>query len=82
MGIACVGEVVAVGKGVTNFKIGDRVASKGPYAEYVLVPVNLAAKVPDDVSDEEAAFTVIGSIALQGICLCKNSSVRQKIKKV
>ncbi|ANT65155.1 bi-domain-containing oxidoreductase [Prosthecochloris sp. CIB 2401] len=69
LGYCNVGEVVAVGKGVTEFRIGDRVASNGPHAEYVLVPVNLAAKVPDGVSDEEAAFTVIGSIALQGIRL-------------
>ena len=69
LGYCNVGDVIAVGKGVTEFRIGDRVASNGPHAEYVLVPVNLAAKVPDGVSDEEAAFTVIGSIALQGIRL-------------
>ena len=69
LGYCNVGEVIAVGKGVTEFRIGDRVASNGPHADYVLVPVNLAAKVPDGVSEEEAAFTVIGSIALQGIRL-------------
>ena len=69
LGYCNVGDVIAVGKGGTEFRIGDRVASNGPHAEYVLVPVNLAAKVPDGVSDEEAAFTVIGSIALQGIRL-------------
>jgi len=35
----------------------------------VSVPVNLCAKVPDTVSDDEAAFSVIGAIALQGIRL-------------
>lgn len=69
LGYCNVGEVVAVGKGVTEFRIGDRVASNGPHAEFVVVPVNLAVKVPGGVSDEEAAFTVIGSIALQGIRL-------------
>ena len=69
LGYCNVGEVVAVGNGATAFRIGDRVASNGPHAEYVLVPVNLAARVPDAVSDEDAAFTVIGSIALQGIRL-------------
>ena len=69
LGYCNVGEVVAVGKGVNEFKIGERVASNGPHAEYVLVPVNLAAKVLGGVSDDEAAFTVIGSIALQGIRL-------------
>ncbi len=67
LGYCNVGTVVEVGKGVTEFKIGDRVASNGNHAEYVCVPKNLCAKIPDGVSDNEAAFTVIGSIALQGI---------------
>lgn len=69
LGYCNVGEVVAVGKGVTEFKVGDRVASNGNHAEYVLVPKNLVAKIPDNVTDEEAVFTVIGSIGLQGIRL-------------
>lgn len=69
LGYCNVGQVVAVGKGVTEFNIGDRVASNGNHAEYVLVPKNLVAKIPDNVTDEEAAFTVIGSIGLQGIRL-------------
>ena len=67
LGYCNVGRVVEVGRGVTEFKVGDRVASNGPHAEYVCIPQNLVAKVPDEVSDEEAAFTVIGSIGLQGI---------------
>lgn len=69
LGYCNVGEVVAVGRGVTEFNVGDRVASNGNHAEYVLVPKNLVAKIPDNVSDEEAAFTVIGSIGLQGLRL-------------
>lgn len=69
LGYCNVGEVITVGKGVTDFTVGDRVASNGSHAEYVLVPVNLAARVPENVSDEDATFTVIGSIALQGIRL-------------
>ncbi|QHS54267.1 Gfo/Idh/MocA family oxidoreductase [Mucilaginibacter sp. 14171R-50] len=69
LGYCNVGKVVAVGRGVTEFKPGDRVASNGPHAEYVSVPQNLVAHVPDNVSDEEAAFTVIGAIGLQGIRL-------------
>lgn len=63
------GVVIAVGNGVTEFKVGDRVASNGAHAECVCVPKNLVAKVPDNVSDAEAAFAVIGSIGLQGIRL-------------
>ncbi len=69
LGYCNVGEVVAVGKGVTDFKIGDRVASNGQHAEFVSIPQNLVAHIPDNISDEEAAFTVIGSIGLQGIRL-------------
>ena len=71
LGYCNVGRVIAVGKGVTEFVVGDRVASNGNHAEYVCVPKNLVAKVPDNVSDEEAAFTVIGSIGLEGIRLFK-----------
>ncbi len=70
LGYCNVGKVIAVGDGVTDFKTGDRVASNGQHAEFVCVPKNLCAHIPDNVSDEEAAFTVIGSIGLQGIRLC------------
>jgi predicted dehydrogenase/threonine dehydrogenase-like Zn-dependent dehydrogenase len=70
LGYCNVGRVIAVGDGVEGYKVGDRVASNGPHAEYVCVPKNLVAHIPDNVSDEEGAFTVIGSIGLQGIRLC------------
>jgi len=69
MGYCNVGVVAEVGPGVTGFEVGDRVASNGGHAEVVRVPVNLSAKVPASVSDDEAVFTVIGAIALQGIRL-------------
>lgn len=69
MGYCNVGKVLEVGRGVTGFSVGDRVASNGKHAEIVCVPKNLCAKVPDCVSDEAAAFTVIGAIGLQGIRL-------------
>jgi threonine dehydrogenase-like Zn-dependent dehydrogenase len=69
LGYCNVGRVIAVGEGVNEFKIGDRVASNGQHAEIVCVPKNLVAFIPDNVSDEEACFTVIGSIGLQGIRL-------------
>lgn len=54
---------------VPGFKIGDRVISNGNHSEIVRVPGNLCAKIPDNVDDESASFTVLGSIALQGIRL-------------
>jgi predicted dehydrogenase/threonine dehydrogenase-like Zn-dependent dehydrogenase len=69
LGYCNVGTVVDVGAGVQGFKVGDRVASNGKHADVVSVPVNLCARVPEGVSDEEASFTVLGAIALQGIRL-------------
>ena len=73
LGYCNVGKVIAVGEGVSEFKVGDRVASNGHHAEYVTVPKNLVAHIPDNVTDEQAAFTVIGSIGLQGIRLLNPS---------
>ena len=69
LGYCNVGKVIAVGEGVSEFAIGDRVASNGPHAEVVSVPRNLVAKIPDSVSNEDATFTIIGSIGLQGVRL-------------
>ena len=57
--------------GVAGFAIGDRVASNGPHADVVSVPGNLAAVIPDRVTDDAAAFTVVASIGLQGIRLAQ-----------
>jgi len=69
LGYCNVGIVNAVGKNTEQFKIYDRVVSNGPHADVVRVAKNLCAKIPDNVSDEEASFTVVASIGLQGIRL-------------
>ncbi|HYN78194.1 MAG TPA: bi-domain-containing oxidoreductase, partial [Lamprocystis sp. (in: g-proteobacteria)] len=69
LGYCNAGTVVAVGALVKGFAAGDRVASNGKHAQVVAVPRNLCAPIPDGVSDEQAAFAVIGAIALQGIRL-------------
>lgn len=69
LGYCNVGTVLDTGSDVTGFGPGDRVASNGKHAQVVAAPVNLCAKVPDTVSDDEAAFTVLGAIALQGVRL-------------
>lgn len=73
LGYSQAGQVVEVGKGVAEFKPGDRVISNGSHAEYVAVSKNLVASIPDSVSYEEASFTVVGAIGLQGIRLAKPS---------
>ncbi len=69
LGYCNVGKVIDIGDGVDDIFIGDRVISNGPHAEYVCVPKNLVAKIPENVTEDEAAFTVIGAIGLQGIRL-------------
>ena len=69
LGYCNVGTVLAVGDGITDLRIGDRVVSNGPHAEVVCVPRKLVAPIPDTVSDDEATFTVPGAIGLQGIRL-------------
>ena len=69
LGYCNVGRVIEVGANVSELRVGDRVVSNGPHAEIVCVPRNLCARIPDNVSDDEAAFTVVGSIGLQGLRL-------------
>lgn len=69
LGYCHVGKVVGVGQGVTEFIEGDRIVSNGPHADLVRVSKNLCAKIPDNVDDESAAFTVLASIGLQGMRL-------------
>lgn len=71
LGYCNVGIVHEVGAGVDDFKVGDRVVSNGPHADMVKVPKNLCAKIPDNVIDEAASFTVVASIGLQGIRLAQ-----------
>lgn len=71
LGYCNVGTIIDLGKNVENYKIGDRVVSNGSHADIVRVPKNLCAKIPDNVEDESAAFTVIASIGLQGIRLAE-----------
>lgn len=53
------------------FQVGDRVACAGQdyasHSEIVSVPQNLIAKIPDNVSFEDASYTTLGAIALQGV---------------
>jgi len=75
LGYAAAGEVVA--SLCDEFRPGDRVACAGggyaSHAEIIAVPRNLANKIPDGVSYDEAAFTTLGAIALQGVRQAKIS---------
>ncbi len=71
LGYSVSGTVVAVGGGESDLKVGDRVACAGAgyasHAEYVLVPFNLCCRIPLGVDFEDAAYTTLGGIALQGV---------------
>ena len=72
LGYSCAGTVLDVGPRVQDkFQKGDRVACAGAgqanHAEVVAVAANLAVRVPDRVSLDEAAFVTVGAIALQGV---------------
>ncbi len=69
LGYCNAGVVTAVGPGAVGFEVGQRVVSNGPHAELVSVPALLCARIPENVSDDEAAFTVLASIGLQGVRL-------------
>lgn len=75
LGYSCAGSVIAVGGLVEGIQPGDRVACGGAgyanHADVVAVPKNLVVRIPDNVSDEDASFTTIGAIALQGVRLAE-----------
>ncbi len=70
-GYSCAGVVIQVGKGAGAFQLGDRVACAGAgianHAEIVLVPSNLAVKVPGGCELKDAASMTLGAIAMQGV---------------
>lgn len=69
LGYSAAGVVIKVGTGLADFSVGDRVAIAGyaNHAEVNFVPKNLCVKVPKNVPLDQAAFTTIGAIAIQGI---------------
>jgi len=71
LGYSCAGIVVACGEGVTSYRIGQRVACGGMgyanHAELANIPINLCAVAGENVSAECAAYTTLGSIAMQGV---------------
>jgi predicted dehydrogenase/threonine dehydrogenase-like Zn-dependent dehydrogenase len=76
LGYSSAGVVVAVGDGIVDINVGDRVACAGAgyavHAEFVCVPRMLVARIPEgqaesQVAYEEAAFATVGAICLHGI---------------
>jgi predicted dehydrogenase/threonine dehydrogenase-like Zn-dependent dehydrogenase len=75
LGYSSAGTIVALGKEMHGFKVGQRVACAGGgyavHAEYNVVPRNLLTPFPKNVDFESAAFTTLGAIALHGFRLAE-----------
>lgn len=71
LGYSLSGIVEEVSDDVCGIHVGDEVACAGAgyanHAEQVFIPQNLMAKIPCEVSHEDAAFTTVGGIALHGV---------------
>ena len=70
-GYSIAGEVIAIGRGVDKFQIGDKVAAAGAgianHAEFVDVPSNLVMPMPKGMDCKQASTITLGGIALQGV---------------
>ncbi|HUG35185.1 MAG TPA: bi-domain-containing oxidoreductase [Anaerolineales bacterium] len=75
LGYSSAGTIVALGKNMPGFRVGQRVACAGGgyavHAEYNLVPRNLLTHLPKNIDFESAAFTTLGAIALHGFRLAE-----------
>ncbi|MBK9208228.1 MAG: zinc-binding alcohol dehydrogenase [Anaerolineales bacterium] len=75
LGYSTAGTIVALGKNMQGFKVGQRVACAGggyaTHAEYNVVPRNLLTPLPKNVDFESAAFTTLGAISLHGFRLAE-----------
>jgi predicted dehydrogenase/threonine dehydrogenase-like Zn-dependent dehydrogenase len=73
LGYSSAGTIIEVGDGLQGFKAGDRVACAGGghavHAEFASIPQNLMVKIPDGVGFDQAAFTTVGAVAMQGFRL-------------
>ena len=71
VGYSAAGVVVAVGEGVEDMQVGQRVACAGAqcahHAEIIRVPRNLATPIPESLSFDDASSVTLGAIALQGV---------------
>jgi NADPH2:quinone reductase len=69
LGMEAAGVIEAVGNGVDDFKEGDRAAygggPPGGYAEYRNLPASRLVKIPDAVTDEQAAATMLKGMTVE-----------------
>ena len=68
-GYSNAGEIIAIGEGVEDYQIGDRVLSLRQHASHVIASTEPHAlvKIPENVSSDEATFGVLGSVSMHGV---------------
>jgi predicted dehydrogenase len=75
LGYSSAGTILEIGPGLHGFRASDRVACAGGghavHAEFAVVPKNLMVSIPDSVDFEQAAFTTLGAVAMQGFRLAE-----------
>jgi predicted dehydrogenase len=71
LGYSTAGVVLECGRGVSELKPGDRVATAGPHAGVIAIGKNLCARIPENVTFEQAAYTSVATIGLEGVRLTK-----------
>ncbi|MEQ1929575.1 MAG: bi-domain-containing oxidoreductase [Parvularculaceae bacterium] len=71
LGYSLVGEATEIGSAISDISPGERIACAGlghaNHAEMVSVPRNLCVRVPERVTDEQAAYVTLGAIAMHGV---------------
>jgi predicted dehydrogenase/NADPH:quinone reductase-like Zn-dependent oxidoreductase len=72
LGYSSAGTVIEVGEGISDLRVGDRVACAGAnfavHAEFACMPRMLVARIPSaDVDFDSAAFTTLGAVAIHGV---------------
>lgn len=68
-GYSMVGRVAEVGSGVVGFAPGDRVLAHVGHASHAVLDQRFALKLPDKVKSEDAAFSVVGAMAIYAVRL-------------
>jgi len=75
VGYSNVGEIVALGPGVTGYEIGQRVASWGRHATLQVMPLEGLFKgvqvMPSDITDDQAVFWNLGKTVMNGVRLAR-----------
>lgn len=75
LGYSCAGEIIDIGEGVTEFKVGERVACVGEiyaaHSEINVVPSRFTVSIPENVDYSEASFVGLGAIALNSVELAQ-----------